>query len=152
MKVSKVVVTRGKKLNLENYDNEQFEIQMEAILEDGDDPQDIIQGLKSLLDRHLISWEQQMKGNHPHNEPEQSVRITTAEDLISNDASDEKIMKTQSRVQLENSMTEQDNSPLICPKCNEVMIKKEGKDYYLCGKHWGYPDMIRNGQVREKRF
>ncbi|KKM06829.1 hypothetical protein LCGC14_1740140, partial [marine sediment metagenome] len=31
---------------------------------------------------------------------------------------------------------------LCCPECKEKMQKKEGKEYYMCKKHWGYPDMI----------
>jgi hypothetical protein len=32
------------------------------------------------------------------------------------------------------------------------MLQKEGKEYYMCGKHWGYPDMILKGEVRDKKF
>ncbi|OLS20706.1 MAG: hypothetical protein HeimC3_39720 [Candidatus Heimdallarchaeota archaeon LC_3] len=38
----------------------------------------------------------------------------------------------------------------ICPECKEKMQKKEGKEYYMCKKHWGYPDMIEKGEVRER--
>ena len=38
----------------------------------------------------------------------------------------------------------------ICPECKENMQKKEGKEYFLCKKHWGYPTMIEKGEVRER--
>jgi tRNA(Ile2) C34 agmatinyltransferase TiaS len=40
----------------------------------------------------------------------------------------------------------------ICPECKEKMQKKEGKEYYKCKKHWGYPAMIEKGEVREKNY
>jgi hypothetical protein len=41
---------------------------------------------------------------------------------------------------------------LICPTCNEVMKAVSGKNYFLCSKHYGYPDQIRKGEVKERKF
>lgn len=40
---------------------------------------------------------------------------------------------------------------MICPKCKESMIPNPGKDYLLCSKHWGYPDMIEKGMVKARK-
>ena len=152
MKITKVMVVRGRKLHLENYDTENFEIQIESAIEDNDDPQEVIQGLKNILERHLDSWEQQKREHLSSMEKTQQVSIKTAEELVSEDANIRENIPAQTEVREETKNDEQDQTPLICPKCNEIMVKKEGKDYYLCSKHWGYPDMIKKGQVREKRY
>ena len=152
MKITKVMVIRGRKLHLENYDTENFEIQIESAIEDKDDPQEVIQGLKNILDRHLDSWEQQKREHLISVDKIQQVSIKTAEELVSEDVNIGENNPAQIEVVEEAKNGEQDQTPLICPKCNEIMVKKEGKDYYLCSKHWGYPDMIKKGQVREKRY
>ena len=37
---------------------------------------------------------------------------------------------------------------LFCPACYKHMIQKQGKKYYICDEHWGYPDMIAQGVVK----
>lgn len=152
MKITKVTVQRGKKIFLgSNQNMESYDIQMEAQVEEKDDPQELVHALRSILDKHLASWEYTLKEGKNIDNTASKVKITTANDLISNDIPIiEEQEKIQDSAKLENQ--DLDNGPLICPKCNEVMQKKEGKDYYLCSKHWGYPDMIKGGQVREKRF
>ena len=152
MKISKVLVQRGKRIKLENEDIENFEIQMDAEVEEKDDPQDIIQGLKAILDRHLLAWEQKVRGNDFFTEKTNEVTIKTAEELVDNIDENEQKKPISIEIATEKKQSELEQSQLICPKCNEIMVKKEGKDYYLCSKHWGYPDMIKSGQVREKRF
>lgn len=152
MKISKVTVLRGKKINLETDDAENFEIQMEALLDEQDDPQDIVQGLKSILDRHLLAWEQKIRGKLNLKDDQSPVTFTTAEELVTGSIQLENEKKDAIEQKLDNKKPEEEVLNLICPKCNEKMVKKEGKDYYLCSKHWGYPDMIKAGQVREKRF
>ena len=152
MKISKVLVQRGKRIKLENEDIENFEIQMDAEIEEKDDPQDIIQGLKAILDRHLLAWEQKVRGNDFLSEKTNEITIKTADELVTNIIESEQKRPNTTEIETEKKLTEQEQAQLICPKCNEIMVKKEGKDYYLCSKHWGYPDMIKAGQVREKRF
>jgi len=148
MKISKVTVQRGKTITLDGDDSENFEIQMEAVIEDKDDPQDIIQGLKSILDRHLLAWEQKIRGDDYVSEEPNVVTIKTADEMIEPETVEEIKPKATQVFEPEEQKIEQ----LICPICNEVMVKKDGKDYYLCSKHWGYPDMIRAGNVKVKRF
>lgn len=148
MKISKVTVQRGKTITLDRDDSENFEIQMEAVIEEKDDPQDIIQGLKSILDRHLLAWEQKIRGDEYVPEEANVVTIKTADEMIE----PEPVEKVKPKVSQISEPEEQKIGQLICPICNEVMVKKEGKDYYLCSKHWGYPDMIKAGNVKVKRF
>lgn len=152
MKISRIVVTRGRKLHLENYDVENYEIKMESVVEERDDPQDIIQGLKTLLDRHLDSWEKSLKEINSSEENSAPPIIKTAADLVSDDSKSEILSNSVNMSEKDSKKQLQEEQQLICPKCNEVMTKKDGKDYYLCSKHWGYPDMIKNGQVRDKKY
>ncbi|MHA1984554.1 MAG: hypothetical protein ACW967_09385 [Candidatus Hodarchaeales archaeon] len=41
---------------------------------------------------------------------------------------------------------------LLCPTCNEVMKAVSGKNYFLCSKHYGYPEQIKKGEVKERKF
>ncbi len=152
MKISKVAVQRGKSITLENNNSENFEVQMEALIEEKDDPEDIIQGLKSILDRHLLAWEQKIHGYEYETEEPKPVTIKTAEELIQPISQGKTKTKELPGSEQEGAKSEAEQMQLICPKCNEVMVKKDGKDYYLCSKHWGYPDMIKAGNVREKKF
>ncbi len=152
MKITKVTVVRGKKVNLDMNDTEKFEIQMDAVLDDQDDAQDIVQGLKSILDRHLLAWEQKLQGKMALGNEPNPVTIKTAEELVASTSDEVETRTEPTEPKIEAKTSEEENLNLICPICNEIMVKKEGKDYYLCSKHWGYPDMIRKGQVREKKF
>lgn len=41
---------------------------------------------------------------------------------------------------------------LICPECNEDMIRPPGKKYYIDSNHYTYPDLIKNGVVKERKW
>ncbi|MHA2105681.1 MAG: hypothetical protein ACW981_19825 [Candidatus Hodarchaeales archaeon] len=45
-----------------------------------------------------------------------------------------------------------ESEDLICPICNEIMKNVPGKNYFLCSKHYGYPDQIKKGEVKERKF
>ncbi len=40
---------------------------------------------------------------------------------------------------------------LRCPVCSEEMIKQH-KGYYMCSKHYGYPEYILKGIVKERKW
>lgn len=142
MKIDRINVKRGKKLNLGNYESTSLELGMEVLLEE-DDPHDTINGLYRILNQHLDAWERTEKGT---NALDQQPVVETA-DTIRQPV--EIIQKpTSSSIAKENNKSKD----LICPKCHEIMVQKDGKDYYVCKNHWGYPDMIENGEVRDKRF
>ena len=143
MKVEKINVRRGRKLNLGNYESTNLEIGMEVILGEGDDPRETLNGVYRVLNQHLEAWERdQTEIFDSPNSPQPSVQ--TADSLLPKTSDENKTVKP--------TLSTTDDSSLICPKCNEIMTKKEGKDYYVCSNHWGYPDMIKKGQVRDKRF
>jgi hypothetical protein len=152
MKINHVTVTRGKRVKLLNDESEKYEISMGAIIEDKDDPQVILQGLKTILDKHISSWEKNILEKETNEDIYTDVIIKTADELISEDSTNIINKNDPDIEEKENENSFDINLTLICPKCNELMVKKEGKDYFLCSKHWGYPDMIKSGQVREKRF
>lgn len=149
MKIEKIKVTRGKKVNLGNYESENYELSMEVRLEDQDEAHDVINGLKNVMDQKLINWENTLKQSST--EPMAlKTEIKTADTLIQeNDLS--KIIPVDKTPQKEDTKEIQEQQ-FICPKCKEPMVKKENKEYYLCSKHWGYPDMIEKGEVRDKQF
>ncbi|MHA2365573.1 MAG: hypothetical protein ACXAC7_16570 [Candidatus Hodarchaeales archaeon] len=150
MKIEKVTVRRGRKINLGNYESSNLEIGMDIILGDGDDPQETINGIHRLLNQHLEVWENQQKETiEQRDNQSQPVEpaIQTADSFLENQEN----IKSQEipPTKITNiSKTEK----YICPKCNEVMVQKEGKEYLMCNKHWAYPDMILKGEVRDKTF
>lgn len=154
MKIEKISITRGKKVNLGNYETELFEITMEVQLDTSkDEPHDVINGIKKILDQKLIAWEQSIKNTkqNTHSTENELTSITTADKLINEPEIEPKNTSNETIKPLD-SNKEPASSQFICPKCKEPMKKKEGKDYYLCSSHWGYPDMIKKGEVREKNF
>ena len=147
MKIEKVSVSRGKKVNLGNYETENYEISMQVELEAEDDVHDIINGLKNIIDQKLENWEITLK---------QSAGLIKNVDLTTDIKTADTLIKESESANIEIPSESQNSDPVekkyICPKCKEPMHKKENKDYYLCSKHWGYPDMIEKGEVREKQF
>ena len=152
MKITKVSVQRGKRIILDEQREESYEIQIDAQVGEQDDPQELVHSLKSVLDKHLASWEFELQGKKSTGQQQGKVVIQTANDLITSANDNENKEQEQIMTETKQEQFEEVSGSLVCPKCNEVMTKKEGKDYYLCSKHWGYPDMIRKGQVREKKF
>ena len=152
MKITKVTVQRGKKVILDEKEEETFDVQMEALVEEQDDPQEMIHALRTILDKHLETWEYELTGKNFLDKQTEKVVIKTASDLIAKEVNSDFTNKEQRVTVVNKDMEEENVGLLICPKCNEEMKKKEGKDYYLCSKHWGYPDMIKSGKVMEKRF
>ena len=127
MQIKKTTVGISRKLNLGNYETKDFYLTAEAELESGETLVDVNNSLKKTLELQLDNWEMEMKGITP--------TIVTADVLAK---------------QQPQEIVSQQTETLICPVCKELMQKKEGKDYYLCKKHWGYPAMIKKGQVRDR--
>ena len=127
MQIKKTTVGISRKLNLGNYETKDFYLTAEAELEDGETLTDVNNTLKKALEHQLDNWEMDTKGVVP--------TITTADVLV--------------KQKVPESLPQQFEQ-LICPQCQEPMQKKEGKDYYLCNKHWGYPAMIKKGEVRDR--
>ncbi|OLS19201.1 MAG: hypothetical protein HeimC3_46870 [Candidatus Heimdallarchaeota archaeon LC_3] len=127
MQIKKVAVGISRKINLGNYETKDFQITAEAELEEGESLFDASNKVRQSIEHQLEGWEMETKGITP--------KITNAEELLTLKIVDE-------------TVTQQ--SEFVCPECKEKMQKKEGKEYYVCQKHWGYPDMIEKGEVRER--
>ena len=151
MNIDKITVTRGKKVNLGNYETENYEISMSVELESQDEPHDVINGIKTILDKKLSVWENSLKNPSIKKPSEQITEIKTADQLI--EYTDEVVNEYKDQeIHSQDLEFSSDTKSFVCPKCKEPMVQKEGKSYYLCSKHWGYPDMILKGEVREKQF
>ena len=126
MKIEKIAISHGATINIEHFESKRVDIEMVAMIEKGDDYKKEYDQLKEEIMQKVNTWEQEIR---------------------SKVCNEEKKLDT-SKIETGG----QDGKKFICPKCGEEMIKKEGKDYYLCSKHWGYPDMIKEGTVRDKKF
>ena len=131
MQIEKITVSVNKKINLGNFETKDYAISAEASLESGETLKVAATGVKQVIENVINEWEANLKG----------INIPQFESAEIN-----KTIPNQNYNIL--PVTES----FICPKCNEVMKKKEGKEYYLCSKHFGYPDMIRKGDVRDRTF
>jgi ssDNA-binding Zn-finger/Zn-ribbon topoisomerase 1 len=131
MQLEKVTVNVVKKINLGNFETKDYHLSAEVKVEEDETLKSVAgiirQGIESILDE----WEAQLKGT------DISV-LKPAGNLV------KQIEPTQKEVNMIETFS--------CPECNELMKKKEGKEYYMCDKHWGYPDMIKKGEVRQKKF
>ena len=129
MQITKVMVGVNRKLNMGNYETKDYSITAEAVLEEGESLFEVSNRVKQALEHQVEGWEMETKGITP--------KIETANELVK-------------PVVLEKPL--KDTTEFVCPECKEKMQKKEGKDYYLCSKHWGYPAMINKGEVRERNY
>jgi ssDNA-binding Zn-finger/Zn-ribbon topoisomerase 1 len=131
MQLKKITVNVVKKINLGNFETKDYHLSAEVRVEEGETLKTVAgtvrQGIESILDE----WEAQLKGTD-------ISELKPADNLV----------KQSMPIQKEVDMVE----TISCPECNELMKKKEGKEYYMCDKHWGYPDMIKKGEVRQKKF
>lgn len=160
MKVQSINVNVGRKI-LHDQNEHSIEIGLQVDLEPDEDQESVYYSLKNTLEGQLDTWEHEVRTN-------QQPRVITIPEMDVNDApplvtaSDmkPKITKPRKEIPKEKSVQkevqeEQEqvaNEVFICPTCGEQMQPKEGKDYFLCTKHWGYPDMIKKGMVKERKF
>ncbi|OLS24221.1 MAG: hypothetical protein HeimC3_21200 [Candidatus Heimdallarchaeota archaeon LC_3] len=126
MQIKKITVGISRKINLGNYETKDFQLIVEVELEEGENLLDVSNKLRQSLEHQLEVWEMETKGITP--------KITNAT-ILPPKVVDEAIIQQKE---------------FICPECKEKMQKKEGKEYYMCKKHWGYPIMIEKGEVRER--
>jgi hypothetical protein len=121
--LKKVTVGINRKVNLGNYETKDYYLSAEVDVEEGENLKTVSEELKSSIEALVDAWEAELKGEESTLKP--ATELVKKEEL---------------------------EEGFICPKDNEEMKKAEGKEYYLCSKHWGYPDMIRKGEVRERKF
>ena len=122
------------------YESKKINLEVVVRLEEGENKDSAYEQIKKDLMTKGDAWEQELRASctpkKESNAKKNGVPVITD---VQN--------KSQDQVTIIET-----NGLLVCPQCGEDMFQKEGKDYYVDSKHWGYPDMIRKGQVKDKRF
>ena len=164
MKVQSISVNLGRKI-LHETNEHSIEIALQVNLEPDEDTESVYYSVKNSLEGQLDTWEHEIRTNDKPNIitiPE--LTTTLSPPLVSASEIKPKTSRakgTQARnsnpprkeLEPEGDEEEQEKQDsYICPVCGEQMLPKDGKDYYLCSKHWGYPDMIKKGSVRDRKF
>ena len=160
MIVQSIKVNAGRRVVQDQNENS-LEIGLQVNIEPDEDYESVYQSLKNALEGQLDTWEFEVKTNEkPSVITIPEMNEATAPPLVTASEMKPKIKKAKK----ENTKTkkevtdyqgqegEENKGEYTCPTCGEKMKPKEGKEYYLCTKHWGYPDMIQKGQVRERKF
>lgn len=138
MKVLKMNLTIGETVNLGNYSSKRIEYGFEVELENDDQPDAIYYDLKKDIELKLIEFKNEL-------ETTKTVEsITDHKEISSYIPKTNLVAQKTSNTVLSNDMK--------CPECKELMLPKSGKDYLLCSKHWGYPDMIEKGVVKVRAY
>ena len=139
MKIKSISLGLAKTLNLGNYESTRLDLGTVIDLDEEDSTNSVILDTKQYLTNKLHEWEAEIQLN-----PQPA--LMSAETLAAPPKIDEtprKSLPTKAKTPSET---------LECPLCQKPMYKKEGKEYYLCQKHWGFPAMIKQGKVRERKF
>ena len=163
MKIQSINVNVGRKI-LHDQNEHSIEIGLQDDLEPEEDSESVYYSVKNMLEGQLDSWEHEMRST-------QQPRLITIPEIGASDAPPlitateikPKAIKAKKEYKKEPYTQKHEPEPVktqeeenlegyICPNCGEEMKPKEGKDYYLCTKHWGYPDMIKKGIVKERKF
>ena len=128
MKFEKIMVNFGSTINTGEYESKRVDLEAVVFLEEGETFDESSEKLKKILQEKVELWEGEIRSRNGN-----------------------KKNLTEKSIESDGDRTIKNNESVICPKCGEKMVKKEGKEYYICSKHWGYPDMIHEGLVRDKR-
>ena len=126
MKNLRVTVSSSKKIKI---GSDMFVISSEAEIANGEDLYVVSMAVKNSLNQKIEKLTKDRKEKNPLETISISNNVETK--------------------------TKQEKTPekeLMCPECDEPMYKQKDKDYYLCEFHYGYPDMIKRGEVRKRRF
>ena len=110
-----------------------------TLTESDEDPQEAYGSVYRTINLQLNAWEKEIREtiDHQVHLSKEVPFIKTAASLLS--SSDE----NEAEKEFKQVKT------VICPKCKEIMIQKDGKQYYTCPQgHWGYLEMIKKGEVR----
>lgn len=161
MKVQTLQINLGRKI-VHDQNEHSIEIGLEVDLEPDEDSEAVYYSVKNSLEGQIDTWEHEIRTNERPSiltiteiGGETMPPLVTASDMTPKATRTRKTPpKAQYKVEQEEIIQEQEEKQesYICPVCGEQMLPKEGKEYYLCGKHWGYPDMIKKGNVRDRKF
>lgn len=162
MKVTTINVNVGRKI-LHDQNEHSIEIGLQVEVEPEEDTESVYYSVKNTLEGQLDTWEHEVRTIEqpsviaiPEMTVEASPPLVTASDMkpMGKRTKKErpKVQYTQKQEEEEEIEQQEKQEEFVCPICGEQMMPKEGKDYYLCTKHWGYPDMIKKGNVRERKY
>lgn len=153
MKIENLNIKIGRNINLGNNEFRSLEISMGIEISQNEEVEQQYQFLKSSLERQLDSWENETRiqlAGTVFDELNEQPPLITAE-FMNTQTETSKPSSFRNKYSKSNEMTISGGS-YTCPECKEPMKQKEGKDYYLCEKHWGYPNQITKGIVKERKF
>lgn len=131
LQLDKITVNIVKKINLGNFETKDYHLSAEVKVEESETLKSVAGKIRNTIESILDEWEAELKGTN-----------------VSVSKSAENLVKQSQNSQNKTELFEN----FICPECKELMTRKEGKEYFMCNKHWGYPDMIKKGEVRQKKF
>jgi NADH pyrophosphatase NudC (nudix superfamily) len=159
MIIEKIEVNLGRRFH-QNDREHNLDISLQVSLEPDENSESVYYSLKNTLEGQLDAWEHQIK--HSNQEPLLTVPEVTytipAPPFVTASEIKPKLQKSRNFTQTpaqEKQLLEEgeiNQGVYVCPTCGEQMFPKDGKDYYLCTKHWAYPDMIKKGLVKERKF
>jgi hypothetical protein len=168
--VDNLKISVGRTINLGNSEVRSLEIGMTITLKEGENIEQHYHSLRNSLEKQLDSWEHETRLKCSGASFEEIISppplIPATESLSrSNNPSTisqvvthapEPVFKSKYKeetiINPEKSVHSVKKENLICPVCKEPMFQKKGKEYYLCTKHWGYPNQIARGIVKERKF
>ena len=162
MKITTIQVNVGRKI-LHDQNEHSIAIGLQVEVEPEEDTESVYYSVKNTLEGQLDTWEHQVRTTEqpsvvtiPELTVTESPPLVTASDIKPKGRKTKNETLKPQYIQKHEEEEEQEQlerqEQFICPTCGEQMMPKEGKDYYLCTKHWGYPDMIKKGNVRERKF
>ena len=159
MKVQNLQVNISRKV-LHEQNEQSMELGLQVALEPDEDPESVYYSLKNMLEGKLDTWEHEIRTNErprivtiPEMQENEAPPLITASQMAPKIARKRKEEpKVSYTPKIEQQEEEQGQEEYICPVCGEEMKPKEGKSYLLCSKHWAYPDMIRKGEAKERKY
>lgn len=159
MKIQSLAINVGRKVLIDQNEHK-LEIGLEADLESDEDFESVYYSVRSTLEGHLENWEHEIRTNQrptiltlPDGPAEIAPPLVTASEMRPKGTRQKKEQqKNYTKPEKEEEIIEEEQSEYICPSCGEKMMQKDGKEYYLCTSHWGYPDMIKKGIVKDRKF
>ena len=153
MQVETINIKVGRMINVGDQETRSIEVGMEITLANGDNVEQQYHSLKSSLEHDTrIKAAGGTFEDITAPPPLIPANISQNNSLSKNPTLKRKEVKQKFEKSREPISTTQLSEAYTCPECNEPMKQKEGKEYFLCSKHWGYPNQITRGIVKERKF
>jgi hypothetical protein len=132
MKIKAIHVGITKKINLGKNESKIHTITIDAEMEEDEDQYDVTNKLKDQINFQLREWE--------------AETLEEIKNVKKNDkkATEKPVIQSKDNLDI--------LEEVVCPKCGELMMKEEGKKYYMCEEHYGSLVQIKSGKVLKRRF